>query len=59
VRMIELHDHINTTQVVLVNAESIEGVTPFGSGSALQMESLGVICVHETPSQVEVLMKEA
>jgi hypothetical protein len=51
--MIELHDHLNPDQIVLVDADSIQGVTPFGSGSSLQMESGASIGVHETPEQVE------
>jgi hypothetical protein len=52
-RMIELHDHMNPTQVVPVDADAIEGVVPFGSGSSLQPSSGNVIGVHETPEQVE------
>jgi hypothetical protein len=55
-RLIDLHDHMNPGQVVPVDADSIQGVTPFGSGSSLQMENGSPIGVHETPEQVERIM---
>jgi hypothetical protein len=58
-KIIELHDHLNPTQVVPVDAESIKAVTPFGSGSSVLLADVGVVAVHETPAQVEALMKEA
>lgn len=54
--MITLHDHLNPAQEVFVDADSIQSITPFGSGSALQLET-GTVGVHETPSQVEAIME--
>ena len=35
-KLITLHDHMNPDQEVLVDADSITSVVPFGSGSAIQ-----------------------
>lgn len=58
-KIIELHDHLNTTQVVPVVIENIEAITPFGSGSSILLSSGGVVGVHETPSEVERLVQDA
>jgi len=54
-KVILLHDHINPTQVVPVDGDSIQAVVPFGSGSSIQIASGGVVSVHETPLEVEKL----
>jgi hypothetical protein len=56
---IVLHDHLNTNNEVPVDADAIVVIEPFGSGSALQMANAGTVGVHETPSQVMALVKEA
>jgi hypothetical protein len=52
-RMMILHDHLNPSQEVPVDADLIASVTPFGSGSAIQISGGGVAGVHETPHEVE------
>jgi hypothetical protein len=56
-RIIELHDHLNPTQVVPLDADAIEAVTPFGSGSSVGMASGQVYGVHEKPEEVEALWR--
>jgi len=55
-RIVEFHDHMNPTQVVPVDADSITGIAPFGSGSAVTagMTTYGV---HETPTEAEALWR--
>jgi hypothetical protein len=55
-RIVEFHDHLNPTQVVPVDADSITGITPFGSGSAVttQFTTYGV---HETPAEAKALWR--
>jgi hypothetical protein len=55
-RIIELHDHINPNQVVPIDADSITGVEPFGSGSIVECAGVAYP-VHESPSEVERLWK--
>ena len=57
-RRIVLHDHLNPTQEVLLDADQICTVTPFGSGSSVMCGG-NVVGVHETPSEVIEKMKEA
>ena len=57
-KMITLHDHLNPDQEVLVDADSITSVVPFGSGSAIQCGA-ELIGVHETPQQVEEAIQNA
>ncbi len=47
--LIVLHDHINTTQEVLVESKDIVSVVPYGSGSVIN----GTIGVCETVEQVQ------
>jgi hypothetical protein len=54
-----LHDHLNPDQEVIIEADAIVAVTPFGSGSAVEVSSGGTIGVHETPAEVERLKQEA
>ena len=56
---ITLHDHLNPSQEVPVRSESILAITPFGSGSALQLADGPTVGVHETPSQVAEIIKNA
>lgn len=56
---ISLHDHLNPSDEVPVDADQIAAISVFGSGSALQLSSGGQIGVHETPSQVMDLVKAA
>ncbi len=57
-KLITLHDHLNPSQEVLVDADSITSVTPFGSGSAIQCGS-GLVGVHETPEGVAEIIRNA
>jgi hypothetical protein len=57
-KMITLHDHLNPTQEVLVDADSITSVTPFGSGSSVQ-SGQGLVGVHESPHEVAEAIKNA
>lgn len=54
-RMIELHDHLNPTQTVEVDADSVSSVVPFGSGSAVAVAGI-IVGVHETVAQVMELI---
>ncbi len=57
---VNLHDHMNPNRVVPLVAEEISGVTPFASGSTVYRKGCDqVICVHETPEEVEALVNEA
>jgi hypothetical protein len=57
-KLITLHDHLNPSQEVEVDADSITSVTPFGSGSSIQCGQ-GLIAVHETPQQVKAAIQSA
>ncbi len=57
-KMIMLHDHLNPDQEVLVDADSITSVVPFGSGSAIQCGG-GLVGVHENPQEVEEAVQNA
>jgi hypothetical protein len=57
-KLITLHDHLNPSQEVLVDADSIISVTPFGSGSSIQCGQV-LIGVHETPNQVAEAIRNA
>ncbi len=57
-KLIMLHDHLNPSQEVLLDADSITSVTPFGSGSSIQCGS-GLIGVHETPEEVAEAIRNA
>jgi hypothetical protein len=57
-KLITLHDHLNPSQEVLVDADSIPSVTPFGSGSSIQCGQ-GPVGVHETPHEVAEAIKNA
>ena len=56
--MITLHDHLNPSQEVLVDADSITSVTPVGSGSSIQCGQ-GLVGVHETPHEVAEAIQNA
>jgi hypothetical protein len=57
-KMIMLHDHLNPDQEVLVDADSITSIVPFGSGSAIQCGG-GLVGVHENPQEVEEAIQNA
>ena len=57
-KLITLHDHLNPSQEVEVDADSITSVVPFGSGSSIQCGA-GLIGVHETPDEVREAIKNA
>ena len=57
-KLITLHDHLNPSQEVEVDADSITSITPFGSGSSIQAGS-ALIAVHETPHEVAEIIKNA
>ncbi len=57
-KMITLHDHLNPDQEVLVDADSITSVVPFGSGSAIQCGG-NLLGVHENPQEVEEAIQNA
>jgi hypothetical protein len=57
-KLIRLHDHLNPSQEVEIDADSITSVTPFGSGSSIQCGQ-GLIGVHETPQQVRAAIQSA
>lgn len=51
-RLIVLHDHMNSTAEVEVDADSVTGVVPFGSGSAVYVGDAFTVAVHEKPEEV-------
>jgi hypothetical protein len=53
-RLITLHDHLNPSREVKVDADTITSIAPFGSGSSVQ-SGMGLVGVHETPEEVEAL----
>lgn len=57
-KLITLHDHMNTSQEVNVDVEQIQVVQPFGSGSTLMMTT-STVAVHESPQEVMRLVREA
>jgi hypothetical protein len=57
-KLITLHDHLNPSQEVEVDADSITSVAPFGSGSSIQ-GGQGLIGVHENPHEVAEAIKNA
>ncbi|HEY6371641.1 MAG TPA: hypothetical protein VIX37_13765 [Candidatus Sulfotelmatobacter sp.] len=57
-KLITLHDHLNPSQEVLVDADSITSVVPFGSGSAIQCGG-GLVGVHETPQEGAEVIRNA
>ena len=57
-KLITLHDHLNPSQEVEVDADSITSITPFGSGSSIQCGQ-GLVGVHETPRQVKEVIRNA
>ena len=57
-KLITLHDHVNPSQEVEVDADSITSITPFGSGSSIQCGQ-GLVGVHETPQQVKEVIRNA
>lgn len=57
-KLITLHDHLNPTQEVLVDADSITSVTAFGSGSSVQCGQ-GLVGVHESPHEVAEAIRNA
>lgn len=57
-KLITLHDHLNPSQEVEIDANSITSVTPFGSGSSIQCGQI-LIGVHESPSQVAEAIRNA
>jgi len=56
-RLLTLHDHLNPSQEVEVDADQISAVTIFGSGSAVMVAGQGTIGVHETPREVLAAIK--
>jgi hypothetical protein len=52
------HDHLNPDQEVYIESTAIVSVTPFGSGSAINVGQ-GVIGVHETPKEVQTIREAA
>ena len=57
-KLITLHDHNNTSQEVVIDADAITSITPFGSGSAIQSGS-GLVAVHETPQEVTEIIRNS
>jgi hypothetical protein len=57
-KLITLHDHLNPSQEIEVDADSITSVVPFGSGSSIQCGP-GLIGVHETPHEVAEAIRNA
>jgi|GEM_PF-3915887 hypothetical protein len=57
-KLITLHDHLNPSQEVEVDADSITSVAPFGSGSSIQCGQ-GLVGVHETPHEVAEIVRNA
>lgn len=57
-KLITLHDHLNPSTEVPVDAESITSVTPFGSGSSV-CDGTRLIGVHETPAEVRAIARAA
>jgi hypothetical protein len=52
-RFITLHNDMSPDQDVFVDADTITSIIPFGSGSSIN----GNISVHETPDEVEAIIK--
>jgi hypothetical protein len=50
-KLITLHDSINPDVEVIVDADSIVAITPFGSGSSIMLSG-GTVGVHETAEQI-------
>lgn len=57
-KMITLHDHLNPSNEVEVDADSITSIAPFGSGSSIQAGQ-GLVGVHETPAEVRRIIEDA
>jgi hypothetical protein len=56
-KLITLHDHLNPTQEVEIDADSITSIAPFGSGSSIQAGQ-GIVGVHEAPAEVRRIIEE-
>jgi hypothetical protein len=56
--LITLHDHLNHTQEVAVDADQISSVTPFGSGSAV-VAGMVTVGVCETEAEIMQIIKES
>ncbi|MGH9495326.1 MAG: hypothetical protein ACRD3B_10040 [Candidatus Sulfotelmatobacter sp.] len=57
-KLITLHDHLNPSQEVEVDADSITSITPYGSGSAIQAGG-SLIGVQESPAEVKEIIQDA
>jgi hypothetical protein len=61
-KILVLHDNVNEKDLVILDAEDFSMAFPTPSGSAVTMKSAGASnakYVHETPSEVLKLLKEA
>ena len=67
-RLITLHDILNPSQVVEIDADAVLSVAPFGSGSSVRLSpghvirpgrpyTPGSVGVHETPEEVRRLLE--
>jgi hypothetical protein len=54
-RRITLHDHLNPTQEVKIDADAVSTVEPFGSGSLVTVGQ-ATVGVHETVAEVEAVV---
>lgn len=57
-KLITLHDLLNPSQEVEVDADAITSITPFGSGSSIQVGG-SIVGVHESPSEVAEIIRNA
>lgn len=57
-KLITLHDHLNPSQEVVIDADSITSIAAFGSGSSIQCGQ-GLVGVHENPGEVREVIKNA
>ena len=57
-----LHDSLNPTQELLIDADAVVTVTPLPSGSSVQFAhgpTRAAVTVHETPGEVLRLLEPA
>ncbi len=59
-KIVELHDKVNPDRVVPFDAEDYSAAVPYCGGAGLKLkDSDGLLLVHETPEEIEALVKSA
>jgi len=57
-KLIDLHDFLNPARVVVLDAADFSIALPYLGGCALKLKSAdGQVLVHETPEEIEALLK--